>query len=213
MGLHTGSLPVDYRPEDSLDVTSPAARLQLVGLAAALSVATAHALLHVAPALRSDWSELRPRAVELLAAAAPALSGVTGIVAAVLGVGAMLGALAVIVLLHELVHGLAFWILTRVRPEFGLVPGYAFCGAPPGSFLPRDRFIVVALAPLLVLSLAGLWLMAWVPLLLAPVVGVYLVAHTAGAAADLASVGWLLRRSRSVYVWDPGPTLIVYAPA
>jgi hypothetical protein len=33
------------------------------------------------------------------------------------------------------------------------------------------------------------------------------------SAADLASVAWLLGRPRSVYVWDQGPTMIVYAPA
>lgn len=212
MRLQTAPLPRDYRPDESFDVSSPIARLRLFALGLGLSLAAAHALVRAAPALRSDWGELPPRAAGLYAALAPAVSGVPGVVLALLGFGAMLAVLAGIVVLHELVHGLVFWALTRVRPEFGLGPGYAFCAAPPGSFLPRDHFVAVALAPLVALSLGGLWLVAQGPLLLAPLAAVYLVAHTAGAAADLASVAWLLGRPRSVYVWDHGPTMIVYAP-
>ncbi len=69
-------------------------------------------------------------------------------------IGALLGIMAVTILLHEWVHGLFFWVFTRQRPRFGVGWGYAYACAP-GWYFPRGQYLVVGLAPLIVLTLAG----------------------------------------------------------
>ncbi len=56
----------------------------------------------------------------------------------------LLGVLIVTLVLHELVHGLCFWSFTRDRPRFGWKLIYAYAAAP-GWYLPRGRYLTVAL--------------------------------------------------------------------
>ncbi len=60
-----------------------------------------------------------------------------------------------ILVLHEMVHGLFFWLFTRARPRFGFKGAYAYAAAP-GWYIPRPQFLAVGLAPLLLISLVGL---------------------------------------------------------
>ena len=66
----------------------------------------------------------------------------------------LLLAVPVVILLHELVHGLFFWVFTRHRPRFGVKALYAYAAAPDW-FIPRGTFIWVALSPLVTISLLG----------------------------------------------------------
>jgi hypothetical protein len=48
-------------------------------------------------------------------------------------IGKMLGALGltvIVLIIHEIIHGLFFWIFSRGRPVFALRPLYAYAGAP-----------------------------------------------------------------------------------
>src|SRR4051794_20290271 len=66
--------------------------------------------------------------------------------AAVLIGGSLVTAAAVVVL-HEAAHGLAFWVVTRSRPAFGVKGWYAYTAAP-GWHLDRRTFLAVLLAPI-----------------------------------------------------------------
>lgn len=127
------------------------------------------------------------------------------------GLAAILLAFGLILIVHEGVHGLFFWLFTGSRPVFGLKAAYAYAAAP-GWYIPRNRYLWVGLAPLIVISLAGLlilprlpsgWLLAW---LLA------LATNASGAIGDLYVVGWLLGQSPDVLVNDHGDGMRVYAP-
>jgi len=98
-------------------------------------------------------------------------------------------AYATVLPLHEGVHGLVILLLGG-RPSFGLkLPLAAYCTAPNQLFT-RAGYSAVALAPLVLLSIAGA-IVIW----LAPNVGAYLlfgvVGNVAGAVGDLAAVGRL----------------------
>jgi hypothetical protein len=73
--------------------------------------------------------------------------------------------------LHEAVHGVLLWRLTRARPDFGYRGWYAYAGAP-GWYFSRSSFLAVQLAPFVLLTVAGLAL--------------YLVLPTTGALIALA---------------------------
>ncbi|GHO45093.1 DUF3267 domain-containing protein [Ktedonospora formicarum] len=85
--------------------------------------------------------------------------------------------------LHEAIHGLAilFW---GGRPYFGAkLPLALYCGARAQLF-SRGQYAVIALAPLVVITLLGLILIAWQPGL-AAYIQLALSGNFAGAAGDV----------------------------
>jgi len=76
---------------------------------------------------------------------------------------AILLALVAVLLLHELVHGAFFWLITRSRPRFGLQITYAYAAAPD-CYIPRNPYLVVGLSPLVLITLAGIVMLPLIPL-------------------------------------------------
>jgi hypothetical protein len=106
----------------------------------------------------------------------------------------------VILPVHEVVHAAAF-LLWGGKPYFGTkLPLALYCGAKQQLFR-RNQYLVVGLAPLVVITLAGV-----IFTLVSPVLASYVIFATvgniAGAAGDVWSVERLLRQSRDVFVED-----------
>ena len=102
--------------------------------------------------------------------------------------------------LHEALHGAAF-LLWGGKPYFGAKLPYAlYCGAKEQLFR-RNQYVVVGLAPLVVITLAGI-----VVTFIAPVAAAYILAMTvgnvSGAAGDIWSVARMLRRPATTLVED-----------
>src|SRR5712691_7003211 len=102
--------------------------------------------------------------------------------------------------LHELLHGAAF-LLWGGKPYFGARLPYAlYCGAKNQLF-HRNQYFVVGLAPLIVITLAGILF-----ILISPVLASYtlfaIVGNFSGAAGDVWVVRKLLRRPSSILVED-----------
>jgi Putative zincin peptidase len=102
--------------------------------------------------------------------------------------------------IHELIHAAAF-VLWGGKPYFGAKLPYAlYCGARNQLFR-RNQYLVVGLAPMVVITLAGIIL-----ILLSPVLASYtlfaLIGNFSGAAGDIWTVSRLLRRSPSILVED-----------
>ena len=102
--------------------------------------------------------------------------------------------------IHELIHAAAF-VLWGGKPYFGAKLPYAlYCGARNQLFR-RNQYFVVGLAPLVVITLAGIIL-----ILLSPVLASYtlfaLIGNFSGAAGDIWVVRRLLRRPSSILVED-----------
>ena len=102
--------------------------------------------------------------------------------------------------IHELIHGAAF-ALWGGKPYFGMKLPYAlYCGAKQQLFR-RNQYLVVGLAPLVVITLAGIILT-----LLSPGLASYTifatVGNVAGAAGDVLVAWRLLRLPESVLVED-----------
>lgn len=113
--------------------------------------------------------------------------------------------------LHEMVHGIMFWILTRDRPKFGLRLTYAYAAAPEW-YIPRNPYLLVGLAPLVVLTVLGVLSLPLLPESLLPAWFFAMLANTSGAIGDLYIVGWLLTRSSHLIVNDRGDAMNIFAP-
>jgi hypothetical protein len=122
----------------------------------------------------------------------------------------MLVSTAVAIFVHELVHGAFFWLYSRSRPRFGFRGGYAYAAAP-GWFFPRRQYLVIALAPLVLLSILGMVLVAIVPAGAIVAILFGLVANAAGAVGDMWIAFKVMRERRKIVVEDLGDGMNFYA--
>ncbi len=124
----------------------------------------------------------------------------------------LLGAVAttvLVALLHELTHGAVFWLLTGERPLFGVHQFLAYA-ACPRWYIPRSSYMVVELAPFLVLTGIGLVLLpvilpSWVPGIVFA-----LSLNAAGAVGDLYVVILLLLAPSTSLINDRGEQILWY---
>jgi hypothetical protein len=124
----------------------------------------------------------------------------------------MLGALGLtvfVLIIHEIIHGLFFWIFSHGRPVFALRPLYAYAGAPTW-FFPKPQYAITALGPLVIIGAVGLLL-----LLLAPIswtlMTVFLVAlNTGGAVGDIFVFIRLLKCSPTSFTNDTGEVVTFF---
>jgi len=115
----------------------------------------------------------------------------------------------VTILLHELAHGLFFWLFSGHLPVFGIGPGYAFA-AMPDWFFPRQKYLVIGLAPLLLLTALGLSASAFIPLnwLMGLLAG--LVINAGGAIGDIYVCARIWKEPGNVWIKDTGDGFQVY---
>ncbi len=112
-------------------------------------------------------------------------------------------------LLHEAAHGVCFWLFTHDRPRFAYKVLYAYAAAP-AWYMPRGPYLVVGLAPLALLSLAGVGLLPVVSQAFIPLLVALLTLNAAGAVGDIAMIGWLLFQPKNVLARDTGDAVTLY---
>lgn len=119
---------------------------------------------------------------------------------------------AVVLILHELLHGLFFWLFTRSHPRFGFKGLYAYAAAP-GWYIPRPQFLVVGLAPLVLISLIGLLALKVLPQPFALLALIASIVNATGAIGDLYTAARLLFAPSHVLIEDEGESIRWFAPA
>ncbi len=125
--------------------------------------------------------------------------------------GGVLLLAALMLVLHEAIHGLGFWLATGSRPVYGLGRGYAFAAAPEW-YLPRGRYLWIGLAPLLGLTVLAFILIAFGPReAIAPALLVA-VMNASGAVGYLWVVYLLLRQPPAAVANDRGDEVRIYVP-
>ncbi len=129
------------------------------------------------------------------------------------GLGITIGLIAVVLVVHEGIHGLAF-LAYGGRPTFGFgiagkVLPFLYCTSV-GQRLSVARYLVVALAPTIVVN------SALVAALYSPAAAWFifpLAAHLGGCVGDWFLVFRALRAPRGSLVEDMKDGLIIYKPA
>jgi Putative zincin peptidase len=192
----TQTLPTGYKPGGSIDLSRDRRLNVAVNLVALAGLVGASWLALYA--LR--W--LRPgyRLPNLT------LSALTGLL---MLIGIILLLTTVMVVLHEGIHGLFFWVFARRRPVFGMRGTYAFA-AMPGWYFPRRFYLLIGLAPLVILTLSGLALIAWGPAFWIPGLLFVLVMNASGSVGDLYIILWLLTKPAGCLVQDYGDGVIAF---
>jgi hypothetical protein len=118
---------------------------------------------------------------------------------------------AVMLIVHEAIHGAFFWFFTRSKPRFGFRGAYAFAAAPDW-FIPRNSYLWIGLSPLILISLGGMALLAVAPASWFGFLLIILIFNASGAIGDLMIIAWLLGKPSSTLAQDRGDSVSAYLP-
>jgi hypothetical protein len=121
-------------------------------------------------------------------------------------------AFVLVMLIHELVHGLFYWRFAGQRPTFGIKGLGVYVAAPAEVYFPRNQYLVVGIAPLILLTVVGLLLVTIVPVVVVPILILFVAFNAAGASGDLLMAAQLLSYSPDTLMRDNGSGVIVYGP-
>lgn len=194
----TKILPPDYQHKKTLDLSSSRVVL-LLNLAAI-------PLLFI-----FGW--LFSHVIIFLRTINPFPKGIWGVLTAFSGWGLLALPISIIFMLvfHELVHGIFFWLFTQERPKFALKAGYAFAAAPEW-YLPSSQYIIVGLSPFVVISIFSIVLAVFVTSSIVPYILFIAIFNAAGALGDIVVVAWVLKQPATILIRDKGDTFSSFAP-
>lgn len=202
----TRALPPGYRQRATLDLTqSKTAMAGAVALGMVLLFAVAWFLVQFIRLLR-------PAALEGLAFRNMLTVTPDGALSFGLPIIEIAVALVVMLPVHELVHGLFFWWFAGQRPQFGVKGLFLYAAAPPDVYFPRNQFLIVGLAPLVLLTLVGLLLILIVPVGAVSILSLFVIFTVAGAAGDIVMALQFLPYSADSLIQDQDTGAIVYGP-
>ena len=127
--------------------------------------------------------------------------------------GSLLSYFAVLVLVlvfHELLHGVVFWYVSGETPVVGLKGIFIYVSAPPGVYFQRNKYLWVGAAPIISLTLVGVLLVPFLPLSLILLDVLFVALNAAGSAGDLVMILMLLRYPSSSLIRDLGSGMVIY---
>jgi hypothetical protein len=203
----TTILPVDYRQQATLDL-SKSKKAIVCAIASGIVL-----LIAVARLLVQFTRYLRPTALEGIRFSNILTITPDGKPSIVLPIVDGVVALVLMMLIHELVHGLFFWWFAGQRPTFGIKGLYVYAAVSPEVYFPRNQYLIVGIAPLVLLTLVGLLLMLIVPVVAVPILSLSIAFNAAGAAGDLVMAVRLLSYSPDTLMQDSDTGVVVYGPA
>jgi hypothetical protein len=194
----TRDLPANYQSHSILDLSSARVVLQLNIAAIPLLFLYGWIFSRLMDKMRSFY---------------PFTKGVFGFLTSFSGwqLVALLLSIILMLVLHELIHGVFFWFFTHDRPRFALKSGYAFAAAPEW-FLPRSEYMLVGLSPFILITIFSL-ILAWIA---NPALNPYLLLvasfNAAGSLGDMIVAGWALKQPDDIFIKDEGDVFESYSP-
>ncbi len=130
----------------------------------------------------------------------------------IIGLVVLLAITFVTTIIHELVHGIAFAAFGG-SPRYGLKVKYFLplaYATSPGDIFRRNAFIIITLAPLVVIDFVSLLMLTIFPQ--APWLIWVIAFNTSGAIGDIWIAVQLLRCPKSIRVEDREESIAIYAP-
>jgi hypothetical protein len=124
----------------------------------------------------------------------------------------LFGTVAIMILLHEGLHGLFFWIFTGSRPKFAFKLYYAYASAP-GWFIPRWQYFFISLAPLVGITFFAVLGILYLPVLFLLPLYLLVIFNTSGAVGDLWVTGKLISAPPDTMIRDFGDAIEFYRAA
>lgn len=134
------------------------------------------------------------------------LSGLGGMLLPLL---VLLGVIFVMVVLHEAIHGVCFWLFTGGRVKFAFKGAYAFAAAPDW-YLYKWPYMVVSLAPLVLITVLGLMALWWAPTSWIAPLMLLIALNASGAVGDMYVFFLLTKMPEDALVQDFGEQMMLF---
>jgi len=124
---------------------------------------------------------------------------------------ATIAAMIAVILLHELVHGLSFRLFGGGKPTYGHKLPFYLYAACENRYITKRSYVVIALAPLVVITVVLAVVCALVPGSWFWVVYFALVINAVGSVGDIYISLLLTRMPKDVLVVDSGTAMQIYS--
>ncbi len=135
----------------------------------------------------------------------------SSISSALVALGKLILTIIFVLALHEGIHAFFFWTFSGQKPLIGFKGFYAYA-AMPGWYFPRNQYLVIGIAPLMIITLIGILLLVVAPITIMNLVLIALVLNTSGAVGDLFVVIWLLTKPSETLALDMVDSIEFYVP-
>ena len=126
-------------------------------------------------------------------------------------VGQLILVIFLVLVLHEAIHAIFFRVFSRHKPLVGFKGFYAYASMP-GWYFPHNQYLIIGIAPLVIITLLGIICLATLPVALIYLVLVALVMNTSGAVGDIFVVLWLLTKPNATLALDKIDSIEFYVP-
>ena len=117
----------------------------------------------------------------------------------------------VMIIMHEAIHGIFFWLFTGGRVKFAFKGAYAYAAAPDW-YIPKKPYMVVSLAPLVLMTIVGVLALLWVPVNWVTPIILLLAMNASGAVGDIYVFLLLIRLEDDAFIKDFGEKMKIYTP-
>ena len=187
--MNSAHLPEGYREYKSVDLAKNKSEMLTVNLAALLL----GAVMVVPAALLMPFPKIFDNFVQHL----PAIL-------------LFFASLIIYILLHEAVHGIFMKRYSKVKPFYGL-KGIMYAYAGSTAFFDKRSYLVISLAPVVLLGLVLVLLNLLVPLGWFWFVYIIQVVNISGAAGDLYVMNMICKCPDDILVNDSGVSMKIYS--
>ncbi len=137
---------------------------------------------------------------------------ISSIPTALIAIGKLLLTIVFVLMAHEGIHALFFWLFSKQKPVVGFKGAYAYA-AMPGWYFSRNQFLLIGISPLILITFFGILALAILPISWLNLVLVALIINTSGAVGDLFVVIWLLTKPTETFAHDKIDSIEFYVPA
>jgi hypothetical protein len=204
-------LPENYTRIDTIDLSRDVRILIKLQIAVLLSfIPVGYFFLWATFAIRPDAKEVLPQWGLFNLSVEDGY--VLQIGDAVLIALSLLVAIILLIIMHEAIHGLFFYLFTGRRPRFGFKILYAYAASPEGVYITRSQYFMVGIAPLVIMTLIGMLLIPIIPLIAIPSLVFILILNTSGSVGDIVMMAWLLRQPKEALIKDTGIMVSAFGP-
>jgi hypothetical protein len=135
----------------------------------------------------------------------------SSVTSALVALGKLLFTIIFVLALHEGIHAFFFWIFSKHMPLVGFKGAYAYA-AMPGWYFPRNQYLMIGIAPLILITIIGILFLAILPVSSLNLVLVALIINTSGAVGDLFVVIWLLNKPVETLALDQIDSIEFFVP-
>ena len=110
--------------------------------------------------------------------------------------------------IHELIHGLFFYLFTGDRPKIGIKSIYAYAGAPEW-YIHKNRFFIISLSPLVIITILAIIILSVIPDSYFSIVFLLFTLNAGGSFGDIWVCIKLLNKPKDTYINDSGIVLSI----